>query len=57
MMKKTKIRIWGKEEKQAINKIINKISISLIDINEVRRVLTNEVYAVYIPHLGESSPR
>lgn len=57
MMKKTKIRIWGKEEKQAFNKIINKISISLIDINEVRRVLTNEVYAVYIPHLGESSPR
>ena len=44
-------------EKQAFNKINNKISIFLIDINEGRRVLANEVCAAYIPHLEEGWPR
>ena len=44
-------------EKQTFDKINNKIAMFLIVINEERRVLTNEVCAVYISHLEDSLPR
>ena len=43
--------------KQIFIKINHQISIFLTDINEGRRILANEVYAVYIPHFEESLPR
>ena len=43
-------------EKQVINKINNKISIFLIDMNEGKRVFANEVCALYIPCLEKVWP-